>query len=91
MLGLTFLNFLMLNHPVVVLVEESEDLAEVLWLLLHQGVEDIVFSPLDLLVVIKIIGLKKFLLDLGFVEVLKVFWVGCSLDVSSAFLDHFKD
>ena len=75
----------------MVLVEESEDLAQVLGLLLHQSVEDIVFSPFDLLVIIQIIGLKKFLLDLGFVEVLKVFWVGCSFDVASTFLDHFKD
>ena len=41
----------MLDDPVVVLVEESEDLPQVLGLLLEEVVEDVEFGPLDFLVV----------------------------------------
>lgn len=80
----------MLNDPVVIFVEESEDLSEVFGLFGQQLVEDIVLSPLDLLIVIKIIGFKELLLDLNFVQVLEMFGIGGLFDVSSALLNHLE-
>jgi len=80
-----------LDHPVVILVEESEYLPEVLGLLLQELVEDIEFSPLDLLVVVKVVGLEKDLLDFLLVEVFKVLGVGCLFDIASTFLYHTED
>ena len=80
----------MLDDPVVVLVEEPEDLPEVFGLLLQQVVEDIELSPLDFLVIVKIISTQKLLLDLSLVQVLEVVGVGGVLDVSGAFLDHLE-
>jgi len=79
-----------LDHPVVVLVEETENGSKVLRLLLHEVVEDIVLSPLDFFVAIKIIGLQKFLFDLSSVEILQMFGIGSSLDVSCTFFHHLE-
>ena len=67
MLGFTLLDFFMLDDPVVVLVEEPEDLPEIFGLFLQQVVEDVVLSPLDLLIIVKIISLEKLLLYFNFV------------------------
>lgn len=80
----------MLDHPVVVLVEETENGSEVLRLLLHEVVKDVVLSPLDLFIAIKIIGLQKFLFDLSFVKVLQMIGIGSSLDVSCTFFYHLE-
>lgn len=81
----------MLDLPVVVLIEEPEDLPEVLGLLLEELVEDVELSPLDLVIIVEVIGLKQLLLDLLLVEVLQVFWVGGGFDVSNTLLHHLQD
>lgn len=78
----------MFDDPVVVFVEESEDLSEVLGLLLHQLVEDVELGPLDGLVVVEIVSSQQGFLDFDLVEVLDVLRVGGLLDVAGAFLDH---
>jgi len=60
----------MLDDPIVVLVEESKDLSEVLWLLFHFLIEDIILSPLNLIVLIQVVGFKKFSLKLNLIEFL---------------------
>lgn len=65
----------MFNDPVVVLIEESEYLSQVLRLFFLELVEDIVLCPFDLLIIIKVISFKKFLLKFDFVELFKVFRV----------------
>lgn len=89
--GFAFLELFVFDSPVVVLVEESENLSQVLGLLLKELVENVEFSPLDLIIIVQIVCLQKFLFNLSFVEVLKMFGVDGSLDLSFAFLNHFKD
>ena len=89
--GLALLDLLVLDLPVVVLIEEPENLTKVLGLLLQQLAEDVELRPLDLVVLVQIEGLQKFLLDLLAVEVLEVFGVGGGVDVASALLDHLED
>ena len=60
----------MLDDPIVVLVEESKDLSEVLWLLFHFLIEDIILSPLNLFVLIQVVGFKQFSLKLNLIEFL---------------------
>lgn len=91
MLGLRFLEFLVGDFPVVVLVEEAEDLSEVFGLFLEELSGDMEFSPFDFVVVIEIEGFKEFLLNFFTVEVLQVVGVGGSFNVSNAFLDHVED
>jgi len=83
------LEFLMFDSPVMVLVEESEDLSQVLGLLLKELIENVEFSPFNLIIIIQIVGFQKFLLNLSFVEILKVLWVDSSFDLSLAFFNHF--
>lgn len=81
----------MLDFPVMVLIEKPEDLSEILRLPLSlevDMVEDVVLCPLDLIIIVQIVCLKKFLLDLLPVQVFEVVWVGSSLDVSFAALYH---
>ena len=52
------------------LVKESEDLSEILWLLFHFLIEDIILSPLNLIVLIQVVGFKKFSLKLNLIEFL---------------------
>jgi len=80
-----------LNFPVVVLVEEPEDLSEILRLLLAlevDVVENVILSPFDFVVIVQIEGLQKFLLNFFSVEVLQMFRVGSSVNVSFAPLNH---
>lgn len=91
MSGLALLDFLMFDLPVVVLVEESEDLSEVLRLLLEELVEDVEFSPSDLVIVVQIISLQQLLFDFLAVQVLQVIGVDDSVDVANALLDHLQD
>lgn len=91
MFGLRLLDFLVFDFPVMVFVEESEDLPEVLRLLFQELVENVEFSPFDFLVVVQIIGFQELLLQLGLLEVLEVFGVAGSLNVARAFLDHLED
>ena len=65
----------MLNYPVVVFVEESEDLSQVLWLFLQELIEDIILGPFYFLVIIKIISFKKLLFKFDFVELFQVLGV----------------
>lgn len=88
--GLALLDLLVLDLPVVVLIEEPEDLPEVLGLLLEELVEDVELCPLDLVVVIEVIGFQKSFLHLFTVEVLEVIGVGGLLDVTHALLHHFQ-
>ena len=90
MSGLAFLNLLMLDFPVVVLIEETEDLSEILRLLLKELVEDVVFSPSDLVIVVQIISLEELLLDLFLVQVLKVVRISGSFDVANTLLHHLQ-
>ena len=89
--GFALLKLLMLDLPVVILVEEPEDLPEVLGLLLEELVEDVELSPLDLVIIVEVIGLKQLLLHLLTVEVLEVLGVDGGLDVSNALLHHLQD
>lgn len=89
--GLALLKLLVLDLPVVILVEEPEDLPEVLGLLLEELVEDVELGPLDLVIIVEVVGLEQLLLDLLAVEVLEVFWVDGGLDVSDALLHHLQD
>jgi hypothetical protein len=89
--GLALLDFLVLDLPVVILIEESEDLPEVLGLLLQELVEDVVLRPLDLVVVVQVVRLQQGLLNLLPVQVLYVVGVGRTLNVSNAFLNHLQD
>lgn len=89
--GFALLKLLMLDLPVVILIEEPEDLPEVLGLLLEELVEDVELSPLDLVIIVEVIGLKQLLLDLLLVEVLQVFWVGGGVDLSNTLLHHLQD
>ena len=70
MVWFRFLDFFVLNFPVVVLIEKSEDLSDVLGLFLQKLVEDVEFSPFNLLIVVKIIGLQEYFLDFLPVQVL---------------------
>lgn len=81
----------MLDLPVVVLIEEPEDLPEVLGLLLEELVEDVELSPLDLVIIVQVVGLQQLLLDLLAVQVLEVLWVDGSFDVPNALLHHLQD
>ena len=63
LLWFTFLNLLVLDDPIVIFIKESENLSEVLWLLLQELIEDVVLSPFDLFVIVKIICLKKLLFN----------------------------
>ena len=91
MSGLALLNLLMLDLPVVVLIEKPENLSQVLGLLLEELREDVELGPLDLIILVQIESLKKLLLDLLTVEVLEVLRVSRTLDISSAFLHHFQN
>ena len=75
MFGLAFLDFFVLDDPVVIFVKESEDLSQVLWLLLEELIEDVVFGPFYFLIIIKIISFEKLLLDFDFVELFQMFGV----------------
>lgn len=86
-----FLNFFVLDFPIMVFVEESEDLSEILRLLLEQLIEDVEFRPFDLLIVVQIIGLQKLSFELSFLETLEVLRVGSSFKVASTFLNHLQD
>lgn len=76
MSGLALLDLLVLDLPVVVLVKESEDLPEVLGLLLQELIEDVELCPLDLVVVVQVISFKESLFDFFTIEVLEVVWIG---------------
>ena len=89
--GFGLLNLFVLDFPVVVFVEKPEDSCKVLGLLLEEMVENVEFCPLNLLVVVQVVGLQEFFFDLAFLEVLEVLGVGGSLDVSNAFLHHFHN
>lgn len=89
--GSALLDFLVLDDPVVVLVKESEDLSQILRLLLEEVVEDVEFGPLDFIVVVKVVGLKKFLLEFCLVEIFEVVWVGGLFDVPCALFNHFEN
>jgi hypothetical protein len=91
MFGLGFLEFLVGDFPVVVLVEEAEDLSEVFGLVLEELSGNMEFSPFDFVVVIEIECFKEFLLNFFTVKVLKMVRVGGSFNVADAFLDHVKD
>ncbi len=91
MFGLGFLEFLVGDFPVVVLVEEAEDLSEVLGLVLEELSGDVEFSPFDFVVIVEIEGFKEFLLDFFTIEVLEVVGVGGSFNVSDALLDHVEN
>ena len=75
----------------MVLIEEPEDLPEVLGLLLEELVEDVELGPLDLVIIVEVVGLQQLLLHLLAVQVLQVLGVGRSLDVSHALLHHLQD
>ena len=81
----------MLNDPVVIFVEESEDRSQVLGLLFEEMVEDVVFSPFDFLVTVQVVGFKQFFLDFGLLEIFEVLRIGGSLDVAGTFLNHLED
>ena len=68
--GLSGEEFFLFDDPVVVLIEESEDLSEVLRLFFHLLIEDIVFSPLNFAVLIQVVSSKEFSLDFCLVELL---------------------
>ena len=89
--GLALLELLVLDLPVVVLIEEPEDLPEVLGLLLEELVEDVELGPLDLVIIVEVVGLQQLLLHLLAVQALQVLGVGRSLDVSHALLHHLQD
>lgn len=89
--GFGLLNLFVLDFPVVVFVEKPEDSSKVLGLLLEEMVENVEFCPLNLLVVVQVVGLQEFFFDLAFLEVLEVLGIGGSLDVSNAFLHHFHN
>jgi hypothetical protein len=89
--GFGLLDFFVLDFPVVVLVEESEDEAEVLGLFLHEVIEDVELSPLDLLVVVQVIGFQKFTFELCLLKVLQVFGVGSGLNISGTLFNHLED
>ena len=57
MLWFALHDFFMFDNPVVVLIEESENLSEVFAGFLEEVVEDVVFSPFNALVVVKVICL----------------------------------
>ncbi len=81
----------MFNFPIVVLIEESEDLPEVLGLLLALEVdlvEDVVFSPFYLVVVVQIISLQKLSLNFLSVQIFQMLGVGGSVNASLASFDH---
>ena len=81
----------MFNFPIVVLIEESEDLPEVLGLLLALEVdlvEDVVFSPFYLVVVVQIISLQKLSLNFLPVQIFQMLGVGGSVNASLASLNH---
>ncbi len=90
MSGFGLLNLLMFNFPVVILIEEAEDLTEVLRLLLQQLCEDVKLSPLNLAILVQIKGLQQLLLDLLTVQVLQVVGVSGSFNVTSALLHHLQ-
>ena len=91
LLGLAFLNFFVFDHPVMVLIEKSEDLSQVFGLLLQEMVEDVELSPFYFFVIVKIISLKQLLLEFCLVEVFKVVWVGSLFDIASTFFNHFEN
>lgn len=91
LLGFALLDFLVLDDPVVVLVEESEDLPQVLGLLLEEVIEDVEFGPLDFVVVVKVVGLKEFLLEFCLVEIFEVVGIGSLFDVPCALFDHLEN
>lgn len=80
----------MFDDPIVVFVEETENGSEVLGLLLQKLVEDVELGPHNFFVTVKIISLKELFFDFCLVEVLQMFGVGGSLDVSCTFLDHLE-
>jgi hypothetical protein len=90
-LWLGFLDFFVLDDPVVVLIEEAEDLSQVLGLLLEELVEYVVLRPFDLVVVVQIVGFQQFFLDLSSVEVLQVLGLARSFDIASALFHHFQN
>ena len=55
LLGSTFLDLFVLDHPVMVLVKEAEDLPQMLVRLRQELVVDVVLRPSDLVVIIQII------------------------------------
>lgn len=81
----------MFDFPVVIFVEESEDLSEVLRLFLEQLVENVEFSPFDFVILVKVIGFQKNSLELRLLEAFQVLGVGRSFNVTSAFLHHLQD
>lgn len=91
MSGLALLDLLMLDLPIVILIEEPENLPQVLRLLLEQLAEDVELGPLDLIILVQIKGLQKFFFDLLAVEALEVVGVGGGVDVSGALLNHLED
>jgi hypothetical protein len=91
MSGLALLNLLMLDLPVVVLIEKPENLSQVFGLLLEELREDVELGPLDLIILVQIESLKKLLLDLLTVEVLQVLRVSGTLDISGALLHHLQN
>ena len=52
----------------MVFVDKPKDLSQIFGLFFKQIVEDIVFGPLDISVVVQIIGIKKELLELSLLQ-----------------------
>ena len=86
-----FLKFFAFNDPVVVLVNKSEDLSQVLRLFFKQSVENVVLSPLDIVVIVQVISIKKNLLKLSFLQIFEMIRVGSLFDISGTFFHHLKN
>jgi hypothetical protein len=84
------LDFFMRNLPVVIFIEESEDLSQVFRLLLQELICNVELCPFNLLIVVQIISLQQFLFDLISIELFQMFRISRSFNISHTFLNHLQ-